>query len=186
VSAILETQSGRFIDVLKPNPNDIRILDIAHALSHQCRFGGHTKHHYSVAQHSVNVSYLVPEEHALQALLHDATEAYLVDIPTPVKNHLVGYRDIEDNLWKAIAKKYGVSEYMNESVKEADARICITEKIHLISPHGLDGPGWSGLTSRYTAYDAKEIPDAVCFDELAPEEVAEMFMARFGELMNER
>ena len=68
-----------------PNPDDIRIEDIAHALSNQCRFAGHAREFYSVAEHSVHVSQLCLPEHALWGLLHDASEAYLVDLPRPLK-----------------------------------------------------------------------------------------------------
>lgn len=185
ISAVLETQSGTLIDIADPQPDQIYIRDIAHALSMQCRFGGHTKHHYSVAQHSVNVSYLVPKEHALQALLHDATEAYLVDIPTPIKRLLRDYKPLEERLWSCIAAKYGVPKELHASVKEADSRICISEKIELISPNGLDGPGWIGLTSVY-----KPLTDdqhaTVDFGVYTPGETAEIFLQRFAALMLER
>ena len=73
----IATYSGNrfyFDDIMA---NDVNIQEIAHALSHLCRFGGHVREFYSVAQHSVLVSLLAPPEHALGALLHDATEAYV-------------------------------------------------------------------------------------------------------------
>src|ERR1039457_118422 len=79
------TFSGLRFWPLDPNPEKILIDDIAHALAHQCRFGGHASRFYSVAEHSVHVSRLCPPEDALWGLLHDASEAYLVDLPRPLK-----------------------------------------------------------------------------------------------------
>jgi len=94
--------------------------DIAHALSHQCRFGGHLPRFYSVAQHSILVSVIVPDEHKLAALLHDASEAYLLDIPRPIKLKLSNYAEIENNLMTMIADMFGFDWPLHESVKHAD------------------------------------------------------------------
>lgn len=82
------TYTGRRFDLLRPSPGDIDIVDIAHALAHVCRWGGHCMHWYSVGQHSLWVSAYVEYERpdlALHALLHDAAEAYIGDIVTPLK-----------------------------------------------------------------------------------------------------
>src|SRR6266496_1501995 len=79
------TYSGELITPLNPDPDDIQIEDIAHALSNQCRFSGHCKQFYSVAEHSCRVSDLCSYEHQLGGLLHDGTEAYLSDIARPIK-----------------------------------------------------------------------------------------------------
>ena len=81
----IQTFTGRAFYVLDPRPEDVDIEDIAHALSMQCRFAGHCREFYSVAQHSVTASWLVPPEDALWGLLHDAAEAYVVDLPRPIK-----------------------------------------------------------------------------------------------------
>ena len=88
------TYTGKEFYPLDPNPADIDIKDIAHALSNCCRFAGHIKSFYSVAQHSVIVSELCEPENALAGLLHDASEAYLSDIARPVKytEQMEGYR----------------------------------------------------------------------------------------------
>lgn len=118
--AILRTVSGAVIDPFAPDPAQIHVEDIAHALSHQCRFGGHAPHFYSVAQHSVEVAHRVPEPLRLQALLHDASEAYLVDVPRPVKARLPGYLAIEEHLMHVIAGRFGFLWPISDAVRNAD------------------------------------------------------------------
>ena len=116
----IRTYSGFYIDPLNPDPGAIDIRDIAHALTNQCRFAGHTQRRFSVAQHSIMVADSVPQEHKLAALLHDASEAYLLDIPTPVKAQLSGYMEAEDRLMQVIAKKFGFAYPLHMSIKAAD------------------------------------------------------------------
>lgn len=96
------------------DPNQIDIEDIAHALSHVCRFAGHTSRFYSVAQHSLMVSYKIPgtSREKLAALLHDAAEAFVCDIPSPVKP-LLGrsYRNLYNRIQDVIDLKFGVPSY---------------------------------------------------------------------------
>lgn len=96
---IINTFSGIEFDLLNPNPNDIDIEDIAHELSMLCRFNGHCKEFYSVAEHSVYVSYEIDEEFALIGLLHDAAEAYLGDVPTPLKKLLPEFKRADNQLF---------------------------------------------------------------------------------------
>ena len=131
---------GRFYP-LNPELNKINIFEIAHALSNLCRFGGHVKEFYSVAEHCVNLSHVVSPENSLAALLHDATEAYVVDVPRPIKKYLNNYRDIEDNVAKLIADKYQLDSIYPDEVREADTRILLNERNALIPRHetwGID------------------------------------------------
>jgi len=98
----IETFTGRHVDILDPDPAEINIEDIAHALSHTNRFGGHPKKAYSVAEHSVRMSYIVPPELALEALMHDAQEAYIGDMPSPFKKVLAEFKHYEDQLEAAV------------------------------------------------------------------------------------
>lgn len=117
---VVRTYTGIALNVLNPNPEDICIEDIAHALSNQCRFGGHTTKFYSVAEHSIHCADMVGPEYALAALMHDAGEAYLVDVPSPIKIVLPQYIEIEDRLMRVIAGKYGFEWPMHHMVKRAD------------------------------------------------------------------
>lgn len=128
----IQSFSGRAIDFLDPKEDQIDIEDIAHALSLLCRFGGHCSNFYSVAQHSVLCAYNVEKEFEKEALLHDATEAYIVDMPRPIKQKLRGYRDIESALDKVIRKKFELPEKMSPEVHFVDNQMLATEKRDLM------------------------------------------------------
>lgn len=131
--AFLETVSGRRVDVSNPDPSTITIGDIAWALSRMPRFSGHSIPYvpYSVAQHCIRVSEDLMAEGAshriqLLGLLHDAAEAYINDLPSPVKHipeiHAV-IKKLEDNLMLAIYKAVGISPMTPEEeivVKSSD------------------------------------------------------------------
>jgi 5'-deoxynucleotidase YfbR-like HD superfamily hydrolase len=124
--------SGLSIDLVDPAPDAIHILDIAHGLALQCRFAGQIQEFYSVAQHSVMVSRLVPREDALWGLLHDASEAYINDVPSLLKETklLTGYRMVEARLMNAVLKQFGLAgQYCDvpRSVKQADDVALATE-----------------------------------------------------------
>jgi len=124
----IRTFSGIYVNVFEPKPDMICIEDIAHALSHIPRFGGHLPKFYSVAQHSRHCSDLVSKEFQLEALLHDAGEAYLGgDVPSPIKKRLPQYRAMEDRLMGVIAKKFGFRYPKSPEVKEADKKMLETE-----------------------------------------------------------
>ena len=133
------TRGGRMVDLLNVKPEDIDLADIAWALAHTCRFMGHPRRHYSVAEHSINVARLLPEPIKIYGLLHDAHEAYIGDISTPMKRalmHRSGAGEprfetfseelaaIERPIIKAIHDKLGVpwpvSPHIMAAVKYAD------------------------------------------------------------------
>lgn len=136
----IQTYSGRRFNPTNPNPEAIVIQDIAHALSQQCRFTGHSKEFYSVAQHSVYVSHICNFEDALWGLLHDASEAYLIDVPKPLKKSgkFQAYIDFESQMQKAICKRFGLPEKEPPSVKKADTILLATEARDLMSPRHPD------------------------------------------------
>lgn len=122
--------TGTLVAPSAPNTGLIYIEDIAHALAHECRFGGHVKEHYSVAQHCVLVSRHVPRRLRMEALLHDAAEAYLKDIPRPWKKDpaMDGYRSTEKIFENAIAVRFGLTTWESPEVKEADLVVCAAEQ----------------------------------------------------------
>jgi hypothetical protein len=122
----IQTYTGKQYWPTDPRPEDVDIRDIAHALSMLCRFGGHCLRFYSVAEHSVHIArWLFPRygaHVALCGLMHDATEAYVTDVPRPLKPFLMGYKQIERDNWLAIAGSFGLPAKLPPIVREADTR----------------------------------------------------------------
>jgi hypothetical protein len=143
----IQTYTGRAFWPLDPCADDIDIVDIAHALSMKCRYSGHTKRFYSVAEHSVLVSRHVPIKHALWGLMHDAAEAYSADIPRPIKPFLVGWSMIEARIMDAVCDRFGMYPVEPPEVKAIDLAITSDERAALLNPSlekWQDG-GWNAL-----------------------------------------
>jgi uncharacterized protein len=168
----LTTFTGARFFPTRPEIADYRIADIAHALANTCRFGGHCPRFYSVAQHSILVSRAVPSRLALWGLLHDASEAYLCDLPTGVKYSpaLLPYRDLERRTLAALMRSFGLESTEPAEVKEADRLVLRCEA----NTFGLLANDW----------DIYALPDlgwclTDCWD---PERAEREFLARFVEL----
>lgn len=145
----MQTHSGLRFYPLDPRVEDIRLEDIAHALPMVCRFRGHCARFYSVAEHSLLVAGAVfRETHdaslGLAALLHDASEAYLCDIPRPVKHlpEMAAYREVEKTVERVIAERFGLAFPMSGVVKRHDERALMTERRDLVPNAHLSG--WTG------------------------------------------
>ncbi len=119
----LETFTNQFLDPINPDINRIELLDIAISLGNQCRFAGHTQSFYSVAEHCLRVADLLPDELKLTGLLHDASEAYMLDLPRPLKNRLPEYKSYESKLLKMIMYKFGGIYPLPEEVIMADDNV---------------------------------------------------------------
>jgi len=184
----MQTHSGLRFYPLDPRPEDIRIEDIAHALSHICRFNGHCARFYSVAEHSIMVAREVyralachPRRDllALTALLHDASEAYLCDVPRPLKrlNEMTAYRDAERQTEIVLAEKFGLIFPLPALIKHADERALMTERRDLVPNAHL--AGWTGNV--VAPFEDK-------LDERAPDSwaVRLKFLALFEELGGQR
>lgn len=163
----IRTFKGKKFYPLDPAVEDIEIEDIAHALSNLCRFTGHCEAFYSVAEHSVRVARWLEEnghaDQALVGLLHDATEAYLNDVSTPIKltKTFYGYRAAEDRLWRAIARRFGVPVEMETIVKVADRVLLVTEARDLLTnTEGFEEYGVEPIKKKIEPWDPSEAKDA--------------------------
>jgi len=170
----IRTYTGRAFEPLNPDPDALCIEDIAHALANNCRFTGHVRWHYSVAQHSVLVSQIVPDELALTGLLHDASEAYLSDVARPIKQQPEFgdvYLRYEQGIEEAIATRFGIVYPYPSEVKDADNLLLVTEARDLM--HGTKG--WDPYLASIEPLE-KEI------EKWTPEWAEVMFLARYEEL----
>ena len=176
----IQTYTGKAVAPTELTPRDVCIADIAHALSMQCRFTGHVKEFYSVAEHSVEVSRLLArsgyKQYALWGLLHDASEAYLVDVAAPVK-HTPGFesfRDIERGIMDVVCRKFTIPKGEPAPVKWADRTLLATEAGQLMTPLH---PDWKNLVPPI------ENHTLVCF---GPTEAKSTFLREFHRLTSNR
>lgn len=169
----IETYSGKYVNLLDPTEESIEVYDIAHALSMQCRFGGHSEGFYSVAEHSVLVSLLVSPENRLAALFHDSAEAYLGDVVSPLKERLTEYKGIELCMLETIASKFSLDWPFDEEIKRADRAQLKTEAKYLLPSGGKD---WNQSYFGDGSIKGK-IPKC-----LQPIEAKQLFLTRFWEL----
>ena len=177
----LQTVSGRRVNPFDPDPDQIDIGDIGRALANQCRFGGHCRVFYSVAQHSVIVSEIVERrggdvEDVFAALMHDASEAYLGDMPHPVKHRSAlgaAFRAAEEHLEHAIRDRFGIRSDVPE-IKRADRALLATER------RAFSAETWS-----WPELDGVE-PLDLELEAWSPDEAERAFAARYAELAARR
>lgn len=170
------TYTGKYFNPTQPDKKDIDIRDIAHALSLLCRANGHFKTFYSVGQHSINC---MREARArgyskrvqFACLLHDASEAYLSDVTTPVKQKLLEYQAFEQPLQDMIWLKY-LGEALEadeiEQVFDIDRAVLYGEFEALMNG-SLDGTA-SALCSvpeyAFESFEKTEEEFMLCFEAL--------------------
>jgi hypothetical protein len=140
----IQTYRGHRFYPLDPRVEEIDPRDIAHALAHQVRFSGHVRGHYSVLEHSLRVAELVSPENKLYALLHDASEAYLKDVPRPLKQlpEFAFYREAEAELMRAVEQRFRLSPGMPEEVDRADKAMLWHEYQSLMHHHLPEFDHW--------------------------------------------
>ena len=172
LEAWIETFTGLHFEFLDPKDEQIHIRDIAHSLAFTCRYTGHSSRFYSVAEHSLFVSYLAADP--LAGLLHDASEAYITDIASPIKPHLANYKELEDMIMGRIANKFGFKYPLDGDIKDCDATQLKTEAKYLLKSGGNP---WAHLYPTRRAHGIKPI----C---MAPEEAEKAFLERFYEVEN--
>jgi uncharacterized protein len=177
----LQMVSGRFVNPFDPDPEQLDVDDIARALGNLCRFGGHSRVFYSVAQHSVIVSELVEQrggdvEDVFAALMHDASEAYLGDMPHPLKHRSplgAAFKEAENHLEAVIRARFGIKADVPE-IKRADRALLATER------RVFSGENW-----HWPELDGVE-PLDLELDPLSPAEATDLFARRYAELAARR
>lgn len=170
----ISVTGGDFFDLLNPTAYDYPIEVIANALSNLCRYTGHVARFYSVAEHSVLVSHTVPEKYALEGLLHDASEAFVGDVSSPLKKLLPEYQAIEDRIQEAIAAHFALQYPFPHEVHEADKRLYWAERATV-------APGKDKLWHQELRAARKVTPAG-----MTPLMARRMFLARYKELIEAR
>lgn len=163
--------SGKYFDFLRPEDSIYEITDIAHGLSNICRFGGHCNEFYSVAQHCVMASQFVKGSHCYDALMHDAAEAFIGDIPSPLKMLLPDYKKIEKKIEADIFKRFNVNFPLPPEVKHIDLVMLATERRDLTPPDNGDWGILEGIT-----------PLRQTIKPWSPKEAYEAFINRYNKL----
>ena len=156
--------SGRRLDLISPKPDGICIEDIAHSLSLQCRYNGHCKRFYGVADHSIRMVWALPDKFAPWALLHDSAEAYVSDMVRPLKRLLPGFRKIEDRILRVIAEKFELEWPMPEEIHTIDTRLLMSERRDLMGPKSMR---WK--------IEVEPLPGLIV--PMSPEEAERIFLA---------
>jgi hypothetical protein len=166
--------SGAWFDLLNPAGSDFTIGDIAQGLGSICRYAGQCTRFYSVAEHCLHVS-SATRHYKLEALLHDAAEAFLGDVTRPLKQLLPEYKLIEASVDAAIVQRFGLDLSCRPKLKAVDLRVLAAEQAQIM-PAGTDA--WAKRSGISPA------PIVVRF--LSPEEARDAFLERFYALMCER
>lgn len=172
-SSWIQTYTGRKFLPLEARVEDVDIRDIAHSLALLSRFNGHCRRFYSVADHSVRVAAALAPEHAPWGLLHDAAEAYLSDLPRPVKRENVWFQQVEDRLLQVVAEAFELPWPVPEPVWRADDALLATEARDLMGPPPED---W-GLTAE---------PLTGRIEPLGPEAAERAFLEAYARLFPSR
>ena len=165
------TSTGQYLSLVRPDPDCITIEAIAHALANICRFGGHVRPFYSVAEHSVRVaaSDYVPSWLKFDALMHDAAEAFVGDMPSPLKRLIPEFRAMERRIMAAIEHRFGCYETDHQLVKEADLVLLATERRDLMP------------AADYTGWELEDIsPLAATIRPMKPSAAKEAFLLAFA------
>lgn len=175
ITPTILTIHGTYFDFEQPQRSEIDVEMIAHALSNLCRFTGHSRHFYSVAQHAVLVSWLTPPKFAYQGLHHDDAEAFVGDMASPLKKMLPGYKEVEQRVEAEVFRRMGLPAKLAPDVKRADLIALRTEQRDLMNKKG-------GL---WTSLDGIEPAEGLHIEPLPPREAMELFLNRHARLVAE-
>lgn len=168
--------SGAQFNYNRPEESEVTLDDLASALSNICRFSGHLPCFYSVAQHLVNTSRIVPVEFAFDALMHDTAEAFTNDLPTPLKWALPIFKELEVKIESAMAKRFGFNYPYPPDIKKADTEMLILEKLHVKQDNSV----WP----HYEGIETDHLLPLVDLKPWQPIRAKREFLERFHELSN--
>lgn len=168
--------SGAKMNYNFPEESDVTLDDLASALSNICRFSGHLPCFYSVAQHLVNTSRIVPAEFAFDALMHDTAEAFTNDLPTPLKWAFPIFKELETKIEQAMANRFEFNYPYPEAVKTADTQMLLLEKRYV----KLDEREWPA----YKDIEFEHVAHLVDLKPWQPVRAKREFLERFAELTN--
>ena len=163
-------QSGRYFSYERPDLCEMSLEDIARGLANTCRFAGQSPRFYSVAEHSVYVSQIVPDAMAWDGLMHDAAEAFICDMPKPLKVMLPDYKEVEKRVEKAVASAFGLNDPMPPEIKYADVQMLRAEQMQVMR----NNDAWEWTFN----YPCPEVTIAC----LSPDAAFDLFMTRAAAL----
>lgn len=169
--------SGAQMNYNRPEDSDVTLDDLASALSNICRFSGHLPTFYSVAQHLVNCSRIVPVEFAFDALMHDTAEAFTNDLPTPLKWSVPIFKELETKIESAMANKFGFNYPYAPEVKLADTQMLMLEKKYVKKDY-RDWPNYRNV-------EFEHLVDLVDLKPWQPCRAKREFLERYNELTND-
>ena len=173
-SVCIHTFSGIAFDLLNPKPEMILIEDIVHSLSLINRFNGAARFPYSVAQHSLYVAGLLPPELKLHGLLHDAPEAYVGDMVSPLKKIMTEYKEVEAGIARVVAEVFGLTWPAPPEVKKADLAVLSAEREQVLLPSY--GPWYKNFP----------LPADIHIEEMSWVQVKELFSSELNALLTNR
>lgn len=166
--------SGATFNYNRPEESDVTLNDLATALSNICRFSGHLPCFYSVAQHLVNTSRIVHPRYSFDALMHDTSEAFTNDLPTPLKWAFPVFKELEIKIEVAMSKKFGFKYPYHPAVKQADTEMLILEKLYVKKDDSI----WPN----YTGIKVEHLLEKVDLNPWSPSEAKNRFIERYIEL----
>jgi hypothetical protein len=170
----IELLNGQMFDFFNPSATDVSIDELAHVLSNVCRFAGHVRYFYSVAQHLLNTSLIVDPPHEKAALLHDTSEAFTNDIVTPLKAVVPTFKEIETTIESDMAGRFGFQFPLAPEVKLADLQMLAIEK-HILKPFPSHWAILDGIEYEHLLDRVRMLP-------MTPDEARMAFLQRWEEV----
>lgn len=170
----IELLNGQMFDFHNPSATDVSIQELAQVLSKICRFAGHVRYFYSVAQHAVNASYIVAPGHEKAALLHDTAEAFTNDIVTPLKAEVPLFKEIEVVIEQDMGSRFGFQYPLSPEVKLADLQMLGIEK-DILKPTGSHWAILDGIEYEHLIPKCNMMP-------MTPDEACLAFLKRWEEV----